>query len=94
MRIMQVEKSTEMAKQLLSFVENCSWEEVKEHVAQTVREWQLTDWETMFVATCDGKIVGMTSLMKEDYYPLPEIFPWVSTVFVEEAYRGQRISEK
>ena len=76
-QIMQVEKDTELAKELLSFVENCSWEEVKEHVAQTVREWQLTDWETMFVATCDGKIVGMTSLMKEDYYPLPEIFPWL-----------------
>ncbi len=93
-RIMQVEKGTELAKRLLSFVENCSWEEVKEHVAQTIREWQFSDWETMFVAICDGKIVGMTSLMKEDYYPLPEIFPWVSTVFVEEAYRGQRISEK
>ena len=70
-RIMQVEKDSELAKQLLSFVENCSWEEVKEHVAQTIREWQFTDWETMFVATCDGKIVGMTSIMKEDYYPLP-----------------------
>ena len=93
-RIMQVEKDTELAKELLSFVENCSWEEVKEHVAQTIREWQFSDWETMFVAICDGKIVGMTSIMKEDYYPLPEIFPWVSCVFVEEPYRGQRISEK
>jgi len=93
-RIMQVEKGSELAKQLLSFVENCSWEEVKEHVAQTIREWQFTDWETMFVAICDGKIVGMTSIMKEDYYPLPEIFPWVSCVFVEKEYRGQRISGK
>jgi GNAT superfamily N-acetyltransferase len=93
-RIMQVEKDTELAKELLSFVENCSWEEVKEHVAQTIREWQFSDWETMFVAICDGKIVGMTSIMKEDYYPLPEIFPWVSCVFVEKEYRGQRISGK
>ena len=93
-RIMQVEKDTELAKELLSFVENCSWEEVKDHVAQTIREWQFTDWETMFVAICEGKIVGMTSIMKEDYYPLQEIFPWVSCVFVEKPYRGQRISEK
>jgi len=91
---MQVEQGTELAKELLSFVEGCSWEEVKEHVSQVIREWQLTDWETMFVAVMDGKIVGMTSLLKEDYYPLPEIFPWVSCVFVEKEYRGERISEK
>ena len=93
-QIMQVEQGTELAKELLSFVEGCSWEEVKEHVSQVIREWQLTDWETMFVAVMDGKIVGMTSLLKEDYYPLPEIFPWVSCVFVEKEYRGERISEK
>ena len=91
---MQVEQGTELAKELLLFVEGCSWEEVKEHVSQVIREWQLTDWETMFVAVMDGKIVGMTSLLKEDYYPLPEIFPWVSCVFVEKEYRGERISEK
>ena len=93
-QIMQVEQGAELAKGLLSFVEGCSWEEVKEHVSQVIREWQLTDWETMFVAVMDGKIVGMTSLLKEDYYPLPEIFPWVSCVFVEKEYRGERISEK
>lgn len=32
--------------------------------------------------------------MKSDYYPLPEIFPWISTLFVSEEYRGNRISEK
>ena len=29
-----------------------------------------------------------------DYYPLPEIYPWVSCVFVSEEYRGLRISGK
>lgn len=32
--------------------------------------------------------------MKTDYYPLPEIYPWVSSIFVTEDYRGCRISEK
>lgn len=48
----------------------------------------------MFAAIVNGKIVGMCSLLKTDYYPLPEIFPWVSCVFVTEEYRGKRISEK
>ena len=33
-------------------------------------------------------------LRMKDYYPLPEIFPWVLGVFVAEEYRGHRISEK
>ena len=51
-----------------------------------------TDWETMFAAIVDGRIVGMASIMKTDYYPLPEIYPWISSVFVQEDMRGQRIS--
>ena len=42
----------------------------------------------------NGEIVGMASIMKTDYYPLPELYPWVSSIFVTEAYRGQRISGK
>ena len=52
------------------------------------------DGETMFAAVKDGKIIGMASLLKTDYYPLPEIFPWVSCVFVEKEFRGDRISGK
>ena len=36
----------------------------------------------------------MCSLLKTDYYPLDDIFPWVSCVFVDEKYRGHRLSEK
>ena len=42
----------------------------------------------------DGRIVGMVTLMKTDYYPLPDTFPWVSTLFATEEFRGHRISEK
>lgn len=94
LEIRKVEKDTELAAQLIGFVENFSWEEVKEHTLQNLRNWVFTDWETMFVALVDGKIVGMSSLGKTDYYPLPEIYPWVSNLFVSEEYRGRRISEQ
>jgi len=90
--IRKVEQGTELAAQLADFVAGCSWEEVKEHIEGLVRQWQFTEWETPFVAMDDGQIVGMTTLMKTDYYPLPEIYPWVSCVFVTESHRGQRIS--
>ena len=92
MIIEKVEKDTARAGELLRFVENCSWTEAKEHIARMIREWDFADWECMFVAIHEGKIVGMASVMKTDYYPLPEISPWVSCIFVSEEYRGRRIS--
>lgn len=92
--IKKVEKYSEPADKLIEFVENFSWEEVKEHTLWMLKNWNYSDWETMFAAMIDGQIVGMASIMKTDYYPLPEIYPWVSSVFVSEDYRGQRISGK
>ena len=40
------------------------------------------------------RIVGMATIAKTDYYPMPEISPWISTIFVSEEFRGKRISEK
>jgi len=90
--IRKVDKDTDLAQKLLSFVENCSWIEVKEHIAKMICAWEFEDWETMFAAIIDGKIVGMASTMKTDYYPLPDIYPWVSCIFVSEEYRGRKIS--
>ena len=90
--ICKVDKGTPLAAEFLHFVENCSWTEVRDHIAGLVRNWEFTDWETMFAAVQNGKIVGMASLLKTDYYPLPEIFPWVSCVFVEKEYRGNHLS--
>lgn len=94
LEIRKVNKNTEMVDRLLNFVENFSWIDVKEHILWTINNWVFTDWETMFVAIADGQIVGMASIMKTDYYPLPDIYPWISSVFVTEKYRGYRISKK
>ena len=91
--IVKVEKDTAFAKGFLHFVENCSWTEVRDHIAELIREWTFRDWEAMFAAVVNNQIVGMTSILKTDYYPLPEIFPWISCVFVEKEYRGHYISE-
>ena len=92
-KICKVDKGTPLAAELIRFVENFSWEEVREHTLQNLNNWVFTDWETMFVAQLDGKIVGMASLFKTDYYPLPEICPWVSSLFVTEEWRGRRLSQ-
>lgn len=92
--IKKVDRGTDLADKLICFVENFSWEDVKDHMLGELRAWAFTDWETPFAAIINGQIVGIAYIRKEDYYPLPEIYPWVSGVFVAEDYRGQRISEK
>ncbi len=67
---------------------------MKEHTLQVLRNWEFSEWETMFVALVNNQIVGMASIAKADYYPMPEIYPWVSSIFVTEEYRGHRISER
>lgn len=93
-KIQKVDKNTYLADDLLNFVENFSWLDVKEHTVKVIQNWEFEDWETPFVAMVNGQIVGMVTIMKSDYYPLPEVFPWISTLFVSETFRGNRISGK
>ena len=86
--IRKVDKDSKLASDLLEFVKNFSWEEVKEHTFRVLSNWEFTEWETPFVALLDNKIIGMVTIAKTDYYPLPEIYPWISTLFVSEEYRG------
>ena len=90
--IRRVEKDSQLLADLIDFVEKGSWVEVKEHLLDSLRKFDFTDWETMFAAMDGGRIVGHASLLKTDYYPLPEICPWVSTIFVTEDCRGRKIS--
>lgn len=43
MQIMKVEDNTALRVRLLEFVRNCSWEEVKEHVAGIIEAWEFSE---------------------------------------------------
>ena len=90
--ICKVENNTKLLEDLISFVENGSWDEVKEHLLDQLRKYDYTDWEGIFVAMDGDRIAGHATLLKTDYYPLPGIYPWISTMYVAEEYRGRRIS--
>lgn len=93
-KLHKVDNNTELSNKLIDFIENFSWIEVKEHMLSVVKNWKFEKWETPFVAIIDNKVVAMATIMKSDYYPLPDIYPWISCIFVTEEYRGNRISEK
>lgn len=92
--IQKVDKDSIMVEKLANFVQNFSWLDVKEHMLKMINNWEFSEWETPFVATIGDKIIGMATIMKSDYYPLPATYPWVSCIFVDEQYRGNRISGK
>ncbi len=50
------------------------------------------DWEKPIVMMNGEKITCMVTAAKTDVYPLPNICPWASGIFVSEEYRGHRLS--
>lgn len=88
----KVERDTPRAEELLHFIEASSWEEAKDHLADMIRRWEFSGDEAVFAAIAEDRIVGMGTFLMTDYYPLPDIYPWVSSIYVDEAYRGRRIS--
>lgn len=89
--IHKIQHNSREETELALFIKNCSWNKVKKHLLWELKNWNHEDWESFFVAVKDDKIIGMISIMKEDYYPLPDIYPYISSVFVSGEYRGQGI---
>ena len=78
----------------VSFAENCAWK-AGPFLARRMKENGFLPWERV-LAACEGEeIVGFCTLSQKDELPenLPYA-PFIGFVFVEERYRGRRISEK
>ncbi|MBR4895393.1 MAG: N-acetyltransferase, partial [Clostridia bacterium] len=73
----KVERDTPRAEELLHFIETSSWEEAKDHLADMIRRWEFAGDEAVFAAVAGDRIVGMATFLMTDYYPLPDLFPWV-----------------
>ncbi len=53
------------------------------------------EWERVFAACIDGKVAGFCTLTEKDELPSRyEFTPFIGFVFVDEQYRGRRLSEK
>ena len=63
--IRKVDKDTELSVQLIDFVRNFSWDEVREHTLHVLKNWEFTDWETPFAAISEGRIILLPQLTPE-----------------------------
>ena len=93
MQIVRVLPGTPDAEILASYAETCSWIAGK-HLAKLLREGCFSDWECAFAAMNGDAVIGYCTFLKTDYYPDNRYFPWISSMFVDEAHRGKGICGK
>lgn len=91
MEVLRVLPGTQLWRELADYAENCSWVAGK-HLAQMLRENRFHDWEAVFAAVENGAICGYCTLLETDYYPENRYHPWISSMFVDERARGNRLS--
>ena len=63
-------------------------------LAKKMKENKFLDWERIFVSTENNKIIWFCTFTKEDWIPNCDYSPFVWFIFIDENYRGKRISEK
>ena len=79
--------------QVITCAESCSWRGTQFLVDQ-MKQGRIHGWERVLVAVEDGKIAGFCAVCEHDCIPDVTYTPFVTTLFVEEEYRGHRLSQR
>ena len=93
MKIHMISKTDVLWVHLADYAETCSWDACA-RMATFMRENKFVDWEKVFVAEENGVFMGFCALIKPKGFPGSEYNPLLKWLFVEEQYRGQRLSQK
>ena len=79
---------------VIDFATKCSWK-AGPFLASKMQKNGFKDWERVIVAIDNGSVVGYCTLTEKDELPDEYDFtPFIGFVFVDEKFRGHRISEK
>lgn len=77
----------------IAMSEKCSWR-AGPNLGYKMRVNEFEDFECAFAAIEDYKVIGFCTITKTDYIPNCSYSPWIGFVFVDEHYRGNRVSQK
>lgn len=94
MEIQLIRQGHPLWEKTIDFAAHSSWK-AGPYLAKQMRENAFRDWERVVAAADGGNIVGYCTFTEKD--ELPEKYgysPFIGFVFVDEAYRGQRLSER
>lgn len=85
--------SDELWHKVRRYAERCSWRAGKA-LADAMDSNAFNDWERVIVATENGSICGYCTVSKTDCIPNVNYTPYIGYVFVDEEYRGNRLSQE
>lgn len=81
-------------KETISLAEKCSWK-AGSILAKKMKENEFKEWERVCAVCVNGKVAGFSTFAEKDELPKQYDFtPFIGFVFVDEQYRGNRLSEK
>lgn len=75
------------------YAAECSWRAGKA-LANDMDNNAFVDWERVVVALHDDNICGYCTVTKIDCIPDVSYTPYIGFLFVDEKYRGERLSQK
>lgn len=87
--------TTECSEWLIAvdYAQNCSWGAGK-NLAKKMLNHDFTDWERVIIATEQDHIAGYCTIAKTDCIPNIAYTPFIGFMFVDENYRGKRLSQR
>lgn len=88
-----ITSSDELWSKVRSYAESCSWRAGKT-LANSMDNNTFQDWEKVVVAIEDEKICGYCTVKKTDCIPNIPYTPYIGFIFVDEMYRGHRLSQQ
>lgn len=81
-------------KETISLAEKCSWR-AGPVLANKMKKNEFNEWERVCAVCVNGRVAGFSTFAEKDELPDQYDFtPFIGFVFVDEQYRGKRLSEK
>lgn len=93
MNFLSITPSDALWKEVSQFAQSCSWR-AGASLSQSMSDNTFTDWERVIVALHGHDIAGYCTVAKRDCIPNVTYTPYIGFLFVDERYRGQRLSQR
>lgn len=93
MDLKAITSSDEIWNKVKNYAQNCSWKAGKS-LANAMDNNLFAEWERVIIALDGQKICGYCTVAKADCIPDVCYTPYIGYMFVDEEYRGNRLSQK
>lgn len=93
LKIVDIYSNDEKLDIVIEYMENCSWK-AGYSLATKIKNHYFKDWERVFIIKDNKNIAGFCTFSAKDGIEHVSYSPYIGYIFVDERYRGKRISLK